>query len=203
MMKTLYATSILLILTIPLISQTLTQKTDLDKKVQAYLDKNQSNRHEGNIPASDGKIFFDLIVKNGYTRALEIGTSTGYSTIWLAWALSKTGGKLITIEIDEARYKTAMANFKEAGLSDYIDARLADAHKLVYQLKGPFDFVLMDADKSMEYIEATAPNIVQGGLFVSHGFHDQNESYEQSLKRLKSFETNFNTGGGFCISKKK
>ena len=42
--------------------------------------------------------------------------------------LSKTGGKLITIDIDEGRHKTAVENFKKAGLSEFIDARLADAH---------------------------------------------------------------------------
>lgn len=45
------------------------------------------------------------MVKNNYKKALEIGTSTGHSSIWIAWALSKTDGKLITIEINERRYK--------------------------------------------------------------------------------------------------
>ncbi len=54
-----------------------------------------------NVPLSDGKILYDLIVKNNYKNAVEIGTSTGHSAIWMAWALSKTGGKLITIEIDK------------------------------------------------------------------------------------------------------
>ncbi|MCX6227366.1 MAG: class I SAM-dependent methyltransferase [Bacteroidia bacterium] len=142
-MKTISVIAVLCILSTPVLSQTNTRSADLDKKVEAYLDNNQSNRHEGNIPESDGKLLYDLIVKNGYTRALEIGTSTGYSTIWLAWALSKTGGKLITIEIDGDRYKAALANFKKAGLSDFIDARLANAHDLVKELSGPFDYVLM------------------------------------------------------------
>lgn len=55
----------------------------------------------------------------------------GLSGIWIAWALSKTGGKLITIDIDEERHKQALKNFKEAGLSEDIDTRLADAHALV------------------------------------------------------------------------
>jgi predicted O-methyltransferase YrrM len=87
-----------------------------------------------NVPESDGRILYDLIIKNKYTKALEIGTSTGHSAIWMAWALSKTDGKLITVEINERRYKEALANFQEAGLSDIIDARLADAHKLVPKL---------------------------------------------------------------------
>ena len=92
-------------------------------------------------------MLYDLIIKGNYKSALEIGTSTGHSGIYIAWALSKTGGKLITIDIDEERHKTALENFKKAGLSEYIDARLADAHSLVKELKGPFDFVFSDADK--------------------------------------------------------
>ncbi len=54
-----------------------------------------------NVPASDGKLLYDIIMENKYKSAVEIGTSTGHSSIWIAWALSKTGGKLITFEIDE------------------------------------------------------------------------------------------------------
>jgi len=91
-------------------------------------------------------------IKNKYKKAIDIGTSTGLSAIWIAWALSKTGGKLITIEIDEGRHKKALVNFEQAGLSKYIDARLADAHDLVKELKGPFDFVFSDADKNYIFI---------------------------------------------------
>jgi caffeoyl-CoA O-methyltransferase len=54
-----------------------------------------------NVPESDGKLLYNLVIKNHYTRALEIGTLTGYSAMWIARALSKTGGTLITIEIHE------------------------------------------------------------------------------------------------------
>ena len=96
-----------------------------------FLENRKGSWHDWNIPYADGKVLYDLVLKNNYKKALEIGTSTGLSTIWIAWALSKTGGRLITIEIDEGRYKEALANFKEAGVSDYIDARLANAHELV------------------------------------------------------------------------
>ena len=55
-----------------------------------------------NVPEVDGRTLRDLIVNNGFKSALEIGTSTGHSAIWIAWGLSKTGGKLTTIEIDPA-----------------------------------------------------------------------------------------------------
>ncbi|UCG89309.1 MAG: class I SAM-dependent methyltransferase, partial [Gemmatimonadota bacterium] len=103
---------------------------DLDVRVRQFLDEHRRSWRDMNVPLADGQALYDVIVDNGYTQALEIGTSTGHSAIWIAWALSKTGGKLITIEIDERRYREALANFEEAGLSDYIDARLADAHDL-------------------------------------------------------------------------
>jgi predicted O-methyltransferase YrrM len=96
--------------------------------------------------------------------------ATGLSAIWIAWALSNSGGKLITIEIDEGRHKKALANFREAGLSEYIDARLADAHELVEKLKGPFDFVFSDADKDWykNYLITLAPKLELGGCFTAH-----------------------------------
>ena len=142
----------------------------LDEKVRMFLENRKGTWHDWNVPYSDGKILYDLVLKNKYTKAIEIGTSTGLSAIWIAWALSKTGGKLITIEIDEGRHKKALANFKEAGLSEYIEARLADAHDLVEKLKGPFDFVFSDADKDwyMNYFIALAPKLEVGGCFTAH-----------------------------------
>jgi caffeoyl-CoA O-methyltransferase len=118
-----------------------------DAKVKAFLEARRGTWHDLNVPESDGKLLYDLVVKNQYKDILEIGTSTGHSTIWLAWAASKTGGKVTTIEIDEGRRKQAIANLTEAGLQHYVDSRLGDAHKLVKELKGPFDFVFSDADK--------------------------------------------------------
>ena len=91
--------------------------SNLDRRVREFLDRNRSNWHDLNVPEVDGRTLHDLVLKHRYTKALEIGTSTGHSGIWIAWALSKTGGRLITIDIDERRHKIALANFKEAGLS--------------------------------------------------------------------------------------
>ena len=145
-------------------------KRNLDEKVSTFLEKRRGTWVDLNVPMSDGKILYDLIIKNGYKKALEIGTSTGLSAIYIAWALSKTGGKLITIEIDRGRYREALANFKEAGLEDYIDARLADAHDLVKTLKGPFDFVFCDADKDWytNYFIDINPRLVAGGCYTAH-----------------------------------
>jgi len=191
-----------------------TQKTatskDLDAKVEKFLNDNRRNWHDLNVPYKDGQTLFNLITKNNYTRALEIGTSTGHSSIWMAWALSKTGGKLITIEIDEDRYKTALNNFKKAGLEEFIDARLADAHQLVKELKGPFDFVFSDADKEWytQYFKDVDPKLVVGGCFTAHnvtdGFGDV-KRFLNYVRSLPNYETTIDhsSSSGISISYKK
>ena len=167
-----------------------------------------------NVPSVDGQTLYNLIIKGNYKSALEIGTSTGHSGIWIAWALSKTGGKLITIDIDEGRHKTAVENFKQAGLSEYIDARLADAHALVKELKGPFDFVFSDADKDWykNYFIDVDPKLKVGGCFTAHnissrggrGGNGGQGEYLDYVRSLKNYETTVNSeGGGLSISYKR
>jgi caffeoyl-CoA O-methyltransferase len=146
------------------------RSAQLDNTVQAFLDRHRGTWRDLNVPESDGRILHDLIVKHKFTRALEIGTSTGHSGIWIAWALSKTGGKLTTVEIDPRRHGVAVANFKEAGLAPYIDARLGDAHEIVPALSGQFDFVFSDADKEWykNYFVAVWPKVLPGGCFTAH-----------------------------------
>ncbi|MFP4621718.1 MAG: O-methyltransferase [Bacteroidales bacterium] len=183
--------------------------SEFDKKVRNFL--NSRSWYNMNVPESDGQKLYDLIVENNYTRALEIGTSTGHSSIWIAWALSKTGGKLITIEINEERHKQALENFKEAGVSEYIDARLADAHELVPQLEGPFDFVFSDADKDWykNYFQAVDPKLEVDGCYTSHNVSEDggywgSDEYLEFLKSLPHYETTvFEKGSGMSISFKK
>jgi caffeoyl-CoA O-methyltransferase len=134
------------------------------------LDARRGTWRDLNVPESDGRVLHDLILSHKFTRGLEIGTSTGHSGIWIAWALAKTGGKLTTVEVDTDRHRTAVANFAEAGLASYIDARLGDAHELVPTLPGPFDFVFSDADKDWytNYFVAVWPKVVPGGCFTAH-----------------------------------
>ena len=183
---------------------------ELDAKVEKFLNENRRNWHDLNVPYNDGKTLFNLIVKNNYRGALEIGTSTGHSAIWMAWALSKTGGKLITLEIDEDRYKTALKNFKKAGVEEFIDARLADAHQLVKELKGPFDFVFSDADKEWytQYFKEVDPKLVVGGCFTAHnvtdGFGDV-KRFLNYVRSLPNYETTINrsSSSGISVSYKK
>jgi len=192
--------------------QPLKENPDLDEKVRKFLSDNSRRWYDMNVPYQDGQLLYDLIIKGNYKSALEIGTSTGHSGVWIAWALSKTGGKLITIDIDEGRHKTALENFKKAGLSEYIDARLADAHSLVKELKGPFDFVFSDADKDWykNYFTDVDPKLKVGGCFTAHNISAGGRGYGgqaaflQYVKSLKNYETTVNSaGGGVSISYKR
>lgn len=147
-----------------------TLETDLDRRVWEFLDSNGGDWDLENVPATDGRLLYDLIIENGYTNALDIGTSTGHSATWMAWALSKTGGRLVTVEYDASRHGKALENFEKAGLLHIIDARLADAHELVPALEGPFDFVFCDADKDwyINYLNAVVPKLQEGGCFAAH-----------------------------------
>lgn len=185
---------------------------DLDTRVRQFLDANRRQWYDMNVPAIDGQSLHDIVLKHRYTRALEIGTSTGHSGIWIAWALSKTGGRLITIDIDERRHRQAVANFEAAGLSKFIDARLGDAHAIVPALPGPFDFVFSDADKEWykNYLDAVLPKLQAGGCYVTHNVASGRrrgwgrDDYVEYLLGRPGLETTFDTrGAGMAISYKK
>lgn len=183
---------------------------ELDKKVESFLKDNSETWKDMNVPLSDGRILYDIIIKNNYKNAVEIGTSTGHSAIWIAWALSKTGGKLITIEIDKERYLQAKSNFKKAGVDKYIDARLGDAHELVPGLKGNYDFVFSDADKYWykNYFMALDPKLKPGGCFTAHNTAMRVSGIKEFLEYVENLE-NYTTTidlsslSGISISYKK
>ncbi|HMB63850.1 MAG TPA: class I SAM-dependent methyltransferase, partial [Eudoraea sp.] len=180
--------------------------------VKSFLESNKRQWRDMNVPASDGQLLYDIILENGYKEGLEIGTSTGHSAIWIAWAFSKTGGKLITIDIDEARHKQALVNFEKAGLSAFIDARLADAHTLVKDLPGPFDFVFSDADKGWytNYFKDVSPKLKEGGCFAAHNVRPPGRrgmsgtvEYLEYVQSQDNYTTTVdNSGGGLAISYK-
>ena len=192
--------------------QTADPQKAIDAKVSKFLLEHRFGWRDMNVPESDGRALNDLVVKNGYKQALEIGTSTGHSGIWIAWALSKTGGKLITIDIDQGRHDEAVANFRAVGLSAYIDARLADAHELVGGLGGPFDFVFIDADKDWytRYAKAVIPKLRIGGCLTAHnvsqygGRRQMTGDFYDYITGLPFLETTMIDGGnGLSVSYKR
>jgi len=98
----------------------------------------QKNRGYFNIPASTGKFFYNLVLISKTKNILEIGTSNGYSTIWLSEAIKQNNGKITTMEISDFKIKMANENFKRAKLSD-IKIIQGDALKEIPKLKEKID----------------------------------------------------------------
>jgi predicted O-methyltransferase YrrM len=93
--------------------------------------------------------FLNILIRSSRrTRLLEIGTSNGYSTVWLAWAVSLTGGRVISIDRDADKQAMADAHLRRVELRDLVDLRCGDATEIVAGLPGPFDCVFFDADRS-------------------------------------------------------
>ena len=188
MMKKALATLLLCIL---ILLPTAAQKPDpfkgiTNSKVLPML-KHLPYRHGGmNVPARDGRQLYDLIIDHDYKRGLEVGTSNGYSSLWLGLAFQQTGGKLITIEIEASRAREAQENFKHAELEGTIDSRINDALKVLPELKGEFDFVFLDAWKPdyIKYLEMILPKMKPGGVITAHNVTSQGGNMKEFLDAI-------------------
>jgi predicted O-methyltransferase YrrM len=147
-----------------------------------------------NVARADGRLLHDLIVDNGYRRGLEIGTSNGYSTLWLGLAFRKTGGRVITLEYDARRASEARSNFERAGLADVIDAHSVDAFEEIPKIEGEFDFVFLDAWKPdyVQFWRLLKDRIVPGGAFTAHnviGHEKYMLEFLAAVRKEPGFET--------------
>lgn len=141
-----------------------------------------------NVPASDGRILYDLIIKNGYRRGLEIGTSNGYSGLWLGLAFQKTGGTLVTIEIEKKRAEEARENFKKAGLDKVIDSRINDAFREIPEIEGDFDFIFIDAWKPdyNKFLNLLKTRVKPGGAITAHNVISAGRQMQDFLNAIKN-----------------
>ena len=117
-------------------------------------DTAESNRAKKmlNLESDTARLVAILARSSAATRVLEIGTSNGYSTIWLAWSVGPAGGRVVSIERDARKHAMAQENLTRAGFYDRVDLRLGDATMIVREISGPFDLVFFDADR------VSAPN---------------------------------------------
>lgn len=145
-------------------------KDENEKNILTVLDDIITNQRYLNVPQNDGRLLRLLAESTNAKQVVELGTSTGYSAIWLGMALQKTGGKLTTYEIDAGRAAAARANFKKAGLADIITVIEGDAHEKLTQFKDPVDIVFLDADKEgyIDYLNKLLPQLRPGGLIIAH-----------------------------------
>lgn len=122
-----------------------------------------------NIAPENGEFLSILIRAIQAQNVLEVGTSNGYSTIWLAGALKETGGKLISLELDIDRAAQAQIHLQEVELEDVVDLRIGNALTEIPKCDVLFDLVFLDAQKDeyLRYLELSLPNIRPGGIIVA------------------------------------
>ena len=120
------------------------------------------------ITADTGMFISILLKAIRAKRVLEVGTSAGFSTLWLADAIGKKG-RIITIEMDPRKAERARKNFKQAGVEKMIEIRQGVALNVLRALKGRFDFVLLDADKEniIKYFDLVLPLVRAGGIIAA------------------------------------
>ena len=141
-----------------------------EKRVLAALDDVYRNHRYLSVPEADGRLLRLLTESIDAKHVVEIGTSSGYSGLWLLLALMKTGGRLTTFEIDRSRHERARQNFDRAGVLKHATLVLGDAHVEVTKLKGPIDLAFIDADKEgyLDYLRKLGPLVRPGGLITAH-----------------------------------
>src|SRR5260221_11963943 len=100
-----------------------------------------------NLEPASAQLLSILVRASGVTRALEIGTSNAYSTIWLAWSLAPAGGRILSIDRNPDKHALARENLRHADLLDHVELRTGDATEIARQLAGPLDLLFLDPDR--------------------------------------------------------
>jgi predicted O-methyltransferase YrrM len=187
-------------------------KDDAEKKILDVLQEMERSEGYANVSPGDGR-FLRLIAETiGAKKVVELGTSTGYSGVWLALALQKTDGHLYTHEIDEGRAKTAQGYFDKAGVAPLVTIVMGDAHETVAQhaeADEPIDLVFLDADKEgyLDYLQKLLPKVRPGGLILAHNMvrPEPDPRFIEAITTDPQLETTFvlMDGAGISVTLKK
>ena len=161
----------------------------MDEKMQAVLDAYHARMREEEKDSPDNPGWLDRVLLpvgpetgrliNIVARRLEtptmleLGTSYGYSGIWLGEAARASGGRLITMELQDYKSRYAREMATKAGLADYIDHRVGDAVAMIGELPHGIDFVLVDLWKDLYVpcLEAFYPKLNPGAIIVADNMY--------------------------------
>jgi predicted O-methyltransferase YrrM len=135
--------------------------------------------------------FLNLLIRTmGAKNIVEVGTSIGYTALWLGEAARATGGHVIGMEAIAAKHQQAVDNLARAGLSNVVEVRLGDAKAIVRELTGPLDLVFVDAWKEdyIAYFDTLLPKLRVGGCIVADNithpptFQDTMRRYQEHVR---------------------
>lgn len=154
----------------------------------AELEKTQKDFW--NIPRKTAVLINTFIKMMNAQSVLEIGTSNGYSGIWIAKALKQTGGRLTTIEFYEKRQSVAIENFKKCGVNDIIRPIQGSACDILesFSTEEKFDFVFIDACKKeyVKYFELIKPHLTEKALIVADNITSHAEKVQDFIEAVNA-----------------
>lgn len=138
-----------------------------------------------NITPDVGLYLYIMVKATKAKRILEIGTSNGYSTIWLGQAAKENNASVTTLENDSRKINLAKENLEKAGLLDTITIIEGDAKQTISTLDGEFDFIFIDAEKEdyITYFNKVFPILKVGGVIIA----DNVVSHSDVLKKYVDY----------------
>jgi predicted O-methyltransferase YrrM len=143
-----------------------------------------------NLEPATAEVVAILLQIAGTRNVLEIGTSNGYSTIWLAATIGPLGGRVTSIDKDPRKHALARENLAAVDLLRYVDLRLGDATEIAARLTGPFDCLFFDADRisAPKQLELLLPKLSLPGLLLADNALSHPDQIAGYLARIAEIE---------------
>lgn len=167
--------------------------TSIDNKSLEVLEELEKTSKDFWNISHESANFLNMLIKISNSKnVIEVGTSNGYSGIWIANALKETGGHLTTIEYYEKRIVLAQENFKKCEVDDIITIKQGSACDVLQTIDHEIDFAFIDANKSeyIKYFELINPKLKKGGIIAADNITSHSDKVTPFVEKIKS-DTNY------------
>ena len=150
----------------------------------------QHSRKLLNLEPATAEVVAILLRIAGVRHVLEIGTSNGYSTIWLAATIGPQGGRVTSVDRDPQKHAMARGNLAAADLLRYVDLHLGDATEVVTRLAGPFDCIFFDADRvsAPQQLDLLLPKLSRPALLLADNAISHPDQIAGYLARVEEID---------------
>ena len=157
-----------------------------DKTEEVLANLEITQKSFWNISRVTGEFLYTLIRNAKCKNAIEVGTSNGYSGIWLGKALKENKGHLDTIEFWEKRFSIARKNFKTCNIDDVITIIQGSACDVLKELDKEIDFAFIDANKKeyIDYFKLIHPHLKTGGYIACDNILSHREKTQSFIDEI-------------------
>lgn len=156
----------------------------------------------------DAAKFVSMVAVSKQAKVIyEVGTGVGYSTLWLVYAASATGGKVVTCEIDPDKAAQARTNIEQAGMANYVEIVVGDAREALRHRDEPVDLLFIDADFGQyeTYFDVVYKQMGLGSTIIADDVVESNDdladytTYVQNHPNLESVTLPVGNGLEFTV----